>query len=282
MTAKAFLMAPVAALLVTACPPVPSESTKRPLTAVAVESASATALLWRGDAETGDLSQWASNTMRAGHPWMIQAVGNGPVPVFEGQYAYRFETRTGDAGPSDPARKQRAELGMGNPGAPGYPLIDEGDEQYYGYAVRFPTGFPLGDWQVVSQWKKTAPAGWPELEMDVTPHGMFIGNNYGTTDGGGSLIGNYPIGPLRTDRWIRFVVHIKFHSDPSVGFVEVWRGEGSGPMSLVLPKRFTHTHYGRGSQSHARIGLYRSANRATGVVYIDGYKCGRTFGSVAP
>lgn len=274
MFTRAFVAIPVAALLLIVC-------TDSDLTANPVAHTS-TAPLWRGDAETGNLSQWASHTMLPGHPWMIRTVHSGQGPVFEGAYSYRFETRRGDAGPFDPARKQRAELGMGNPSAPGYPLINEGDEHFYGYAVRFPAGFPLGDWQVVSQWKKTAPGGWPELELNVTPNGMFIGNNYGTTDGGGSLIGNYSVGPLKTGRWIKFVVHIKFHSNPSIGFVEVWRGEGRGAMSLVLPKRFSHTHYGRGSRSHARIGLYRSANPVTGVVYIDGYKCGRTFESVAP
>src|SRR4051794_32290026 len=68
-------------------------------------------VVWSGDAETGNLSQWASAVMVA--PDRIRAV---TTPVSEGRYAYRFEVRQGDDPVPAFSSNDRAELSQANPG----------------------------------------------------------------------------------------------------------------------------------------------------------------------
>jgi hypothetical protein len=230
-------------------------------------------VLWAGDAETGDVTQWAS-TVRVS-PDRIRVV---KAPVREGRYSYRFEVRQGDNPVREYSGDDRAELGQANPGAG--PLIREGMEQWYGLSLMFDESFPNASWQTVAQWKQVGPNR-PPAEISADDDRIVFemgGAGRGLAGQGGDLFAT----PLVRGDWHDFVMHVKWSPDASVGYVELWYdGE------QVVPRTHTANMYrgpaGEVIPNHSRIGYYRDrAIAQTGVVYIDGYKVGTSYGVVAP
>jgi hypothetical protein len=86
---------------------------------------------------------------------------------------------------------------------------------------------------------------------------------------------DYTLAPLEKGRWYDFVLHIKWSSDPSVGFVEVWLNG-----SKVVPKTITPTLY-VGQGAYLKMGYYRAAYDQTTVIYHDGMRRGATYEEVA-
>lgn len=217
---------------------------------------------WKGDAETGDLSQWASHVefvpdrLRA-----VNASSPGGIAPFQGNYCYRFEVRNGEDTPGDNSTNQRAELGQGNPG--NGPRFVAGQEDWIGLAIYFPTAFPKANWQTIAQFKNDG--------ANPPPGGMSCNNDVISFDMGGSaknLPGNGGIlfrTPLVRNVWHTFKFHILW-SETSSGFVEMWY-DGT----KVLNKTQTANLF-PGIKNHARIGFYRAAAIAgTGVLYHDAY-----------
>src|SRR5256885_7924869 len=99
---------------------------------------------------------------------------------------------------------------------------------------------------------------------------------------------------LRRGHWHDFVMHAKWSSDPSVGYLEIWI-DGVN----VLPKHMASNKY-PGMQNYLCIGLYRNVHigdpnllypdgthvygndGAPGVAYVDGFIAGKTKESVWP
>jgi MYXO-CTERM domain-containing protein len=66
--------------------------------------------------------------------------------------------------------------------------------------------------------------------------------------------------------WQDFIFRVKWSSDPSVGFVELWHNG-----QLVLP-RYKHATMYPGDGIYLKLGLYRSDTvQPVGVVYHDGF-----------
>src|SRR4051794_40947241 len=59
-------------------------------------------------------------------------------PAAEGKRAYKLAIRDGDD-----SYGERCEIGMGNPGRPGFPLFDEGDERWISFQVYLPDDYPI-------------------------------------------------------------------------------------------------------------------------------------------
>ncbi len=230
-------------------------------------------IAWAGDAETGNLSQWASADRVA--PDRIRVVTS---PVRQGRYAYRFEVRHGDDPVPAFSPNDRAELGQGDPGHG--PAIRAGMQQWYGFSALFPKGFPDASWQVFAQWKQNGP--------NPPPGGMSANDNVISFDMGGAGKGLRGHGgilfrtPLRHGVWNDFVVHVKWSPDPRVGWVSFWYDGRQ-----VVPRTHTADMYrdssGRVIPNYARVGYYRSRSiMKSGVVYIDAYKVGYSYAAVAP
>jgi hypothetical protein len=211
-------------------------------------------VLWRGDFETGNTSQWTSQQAVA--PDRLRVVTS---PVDQGKHALRVEVRQGD----DPinASGDRAELVRSNP------LEVEGNERFYAWSTMWPANYPsVKTWQLFAQWHHTGLNGSPPMELIINGEQISLRVGAQTT---------VWQAPLVRGPWHRFVFHVKWSSNPQVGFVELWY-DGQ----LVLPKRMIATMY-PGQSNYLKLGLYRNdIITETGVIFHDGMVVGTTLADV--
>lgn len=218
-------------------------------------------VIWRGDAETGDLSQWCIQNQA--QPGRISVVTN---PVTQGQYAYRFELIDGDT-----ASGERVTLSQQCDER----LEREGQEKYFGWSVFLPLDYPVNDpWSLVTQFKGIH-TGSPPISLNYR-YGNWMLNYRPNTNSG--VLNKWKT-PATNGRWEHFVLHIKWSTDPNVGFIEFWfNGQ------LVVPKFYTPTmHLSNGVPvpNFGVIGLYRDSSIKDNVkLYHDGMVAGRTYQSV--
>jgi len=226
--------------------------------------------------------EWASTTERGGRPYMTQRISTAEGPVFDGGYGYRMETRERDFGAYDDAscECERAELANANPTRSGFEdrLLGEGDDVYYGFAIYLPRRHVFGRWQVYWQSKSVAPAGSPENALHVQDGQWQLAND----DEPSTSIRTSPIAPAGKGVWHRFVIHIKYSSDYSKGRQEVWHAKGRDGTLTRRVSVTTHT-LEKDKAGHVRLGYYHSPLKGrSSHVFVDAFRAGRTFTSVAP
>lgn len=209
--------------------------------------------VWRGDFETGDISQFTRAQMVSAD--RLQVVSS---PVRQGRYALKVTVRQGD----NPigASGNRNELVR---------LTHEpaGSEYFYRWSTMFAPDFPApATWQLFAQWHHDGDSGSPPVEF-VVNNGRLLLYCSGTTVWSA---------PLVRGAWQDFIFHAKWSSNPSVGFVELYHNG-----QLVLPRRYCATQF-PGMLNYLKTGLYRNSTIApTGVLYHDGWVMGRTLADVS-
>jgi hypothetical protein len=201
--------------------------------------------VWKGDFETGNLSQWSGDQSVASD--RLQVVSS---PAHEGQYALKVTVKQGD----DPinASGNRNELFH-------FGKETEGSEYYYKWSTMFAQDFPSVDaWQLFTQWHHEGTGGSPPLEFYTRGERIFL-RLEGRDD---RVVWK---APLVRGQWLDFVLHVKWSSNPRVGFVELYyNGE------RVLEKQYMPTLF-RGMRNYMKQGLYRDASvKQVGVIYHDG------------
>jgi polysaccharide lyase-like protein len=217
-------------------------------------AASASAnVLWRGDYETGDFSQWTGVDGLAARLTLVQS------PARQGSYALRAELHQGDVASSG----TRNELKLATPGF--YEV--EGNDKWYAWSTLFPADFPApATWQVFTQWHHSGCCGSPPVEFDV------VGETVQLAHDGGTILWK---APLVRDVWHDFVVHVFWSS--SSGYLELYYDGAK-----VLDRTPLQTLY-PGEYAYLKQGLYRDASIApVGVVYHDGMVMGTSLADVAP
>ncbi|HYV45088.1 MAG TPA: polysaccharide lyase [Myxococcaceae bacterium] len=224
------------------------------MAAVALAGSAAASVLWRGDFETGDRSQWSQVEMIS--PDRLQVVD---APMRPGRHALRAEVRKGD----DPinASGNRNELIR-------YDGASEGRELYYGWSTLWPADYPLTPtWQVFIQWHHPGNNGAPPVRFVLgcsagdcgrpLPDTLFFIVDDKTM---------WQMAPVTRGAWHDFVLHIKWSADPGVGFVELWYDR-----QLVVPKSLVRTLYSSADTNYLKMGLYRDeATDPTQVLFQDG------------
>ena len=235
---------------------------------VAMPSTAKSTIGWRGDFETGNFSQWTNG---------VQAKDASRIRIDssltrQGRYAGRFEVRSGDNNVAGSGSGERSEVLVTTSLTDGY----EGREAYWAWSTYFPQTFdsPSGGWNAFTQFHHSGSTGQVNVHFAVNDKTRI----------GLRVLGGDPSSPVRKDftlaslergRWYDFVLHVKWSSNPSVGFVETWvNGQ------LVVPKTFTPTLY-PGQGVYAKQGYYRSAYAGTTVLYHDGMRRGSTYDEVA-
>lgn len=214
-------------------------------------------VVWKGDFETGDLSQYTAAWRVA--PDRMQVVSD---PVREGNKALKVTVQQGD----NPvhASGNRNELFRGT-------YEPNGSEYYYKWSTLFPQGFPSSPkWQVFTQWHHDGCCGSPPVEFFVTSDklNMRVGGS------SGQILWQEP---LRRGEWNDFVLHAKWSPDPKVGFVELYYNG-----KLVVPKRNLATRYPN-MLGYLQFGYYRDASIAqTASLYHDGFVMATTLDDVMP
>ncbi|MCY1076288.1 heparin lyase I family protein [Archangium lansingense] len=210
-------------------------------------------VVWRGDFETGDRSQWSSTQMVSAD--RLQVV---PSPVRQGSYAIKVTVRQGD-NPISASGNRNELVKMTNE--------KEGDEYYYRWSTMFASDYPSAKtWQLFTQWHHSGNNGSPPVEFYVNGETIYLRVN------GSTVVWSTP---LVRGQWQDFIFHVKWSSNASVGFVELYRNG-----QLVLPKRNAATLYA-GQSNYLKVGLYRNSTIApVGVVYHDGWIQGRSLQDV--
>lgn len=212
-------------------------------------------IVWKGDFETGDRSQYSSTQMVSSD--RLQVVTN---PVSEGKYALKATVKQGDD-PIDSSGNRNELVYMSNEAV--------GSEYYYRWRVMFASDFPSVDtWQLFTQWHHSGCCGSPPVEFFVKGEEIRL-----TVNSSGTVWTT----KLTRGVWHEFILHAKWSPDANVGFVELWH---NGEKALA--KRKAATMYS-GDKNYLKLGLYRSDTVSqTGVVYHDGFVQATTLEDVLP
>jgi uncharacterized protein (TIGR03382 family) len=216
-----------------------------------LSSAASASVLWRGDYETANISQWS------GYEGILSRFSVVQSPLRQGSYALRVELHQGDVASSG----TRNEVENGS-----RPEV-EGNDRWFAWSTLFPADFPAPQtWQVFTQWHHSGCCGSPPLEFDVEGEIIQLAHQ------GDQVLWS---APLVRGVWHDFVIHVYFSS--SDGFIELWydgkQALGRTPVQTLNP----------GEYDYLKQGLYRDASIApVAVIYHDGMVEGTTMADVAP
>ncbi len=230
-------------------------------------------LLWNGNVETGDLSQFKDTPWNVAGGALPPTVVSDPAVVRQGKYAVAM-TIPGTTNGRGICCGSRSEI------EPNIGQIHSGDELYFGFSTLLGEGFPTeAAWQTITQWKNEGD-GSPPLELSVEAGRYRLSGGFGHPDGPEPFRAR--IGPAVTGQWVDWVFHIKFSPDPDIGYVEIWQGN-----KLVLP-RFqpaSGTMYPNPdgeATSYLKTGYYRNGDiSAPGTIYFDNWRVGTSRNVVA-
>lgn len=211
-------------------------------------------VVWRGDFETGDRTQWSGTQMVNSDRLAIVS-----SPMRQGRYALKATVRQGD-NPIN-ASGNRNEL---------FRFTNEksGDEYYYSWSTMFASDFPnVNTWQLFTQWHHDGCCGSPPVEFYVYGSELRLRVN-------GSDVWK---APMVRGQWNDFTFHVKWSPTSTVGFIELWH-QGK----QVITKRYMTTMFS-GTTNYLKMGLYRNSTVSpVGVVYHDGFTMGRSLADVSP
>jgi hypothetical protein len=218
-------------------------------------TAAASTVVWRGDFETGDHSQWTRTQMVSSDRLALVS-----SPLRQGRYALKTTVYQGDD-PINSSGNRNELVRMTREAA--------GSEYYYRFSTMFASDFPsVKTWQLFTQWHHEGGSGSPPVEFYV--YGEEIRLNIGGDPG--VIVWKTP---LVRGQWQDFIFHVKWSPNATVGFVELYHNG-----QLVLPKRYIATQFS-GMLNYLKVGLYRSDTvTQRGVVYHDGWVMGRTLADV--
>jgi hypothetical protein len=212
----------------------------------AANSPAGSPLLWSGDVSTGDLSQFVvepTNNVGGTTPAVVTN------PTHHGRYAIALTLN----GATDP--DQGICCGSRNELLPRFRDLQEGDDLWFGFSTYLGAGFPTsGGWQVITQFKQNQD-GAPPLSLTVEDGQYKIEGGYGHP--GGSRLFIRPVGAAVTGRWVDWVWHVRFSTDPSVGFVEVWLDGRPVLRRFAPPGGTLYSGSGPTAGSYVKTGLYR-------------------------
>lgn len=251
-------------------------------------------VVFDGDFDTGDLSQWQRiGSVQQQAPGRVQVVRS---PTDRSRFAARFEIRPGDnAGAFPGQRRNRTEVGCTTLGTTCVPGGQEqvGDERYFGWSTYFPSdGYPFYEpgpdvpdgekWQLIMQLNRSGTT--PPISVGVVDDQLALI----ATDLESRFTYLYR-GPLVRDRWHRFVLRVMHSPDPSVGYVELWLdGRQVTPRTAVATMRqevdgVAVESGGTPRPNTPKLGIYRYVGTPTRqVLFHDSFRIGTTRASVDP
>ena len=286
-------------------PPAPSPSPPPP-------PANQDDILWTGDAEKPwddslENRRWPDN-----NEWVSFSCENRSrfsqveAGAAQGRRAYRIEVHDGDD-----SYGERCELDNGNTSASRLHhqmLFHDGQEAWIAFQTFLPLDFSFAvdgapvsfknDGGLITQIKQLGSCGTPALGIVSSRTVFALRNSSAAHCESGSMRSLWQV-PMVLGRWVKWVQHIRFSTDPRVGFIATWYdpdGLGLRPIPPTLDfghrvvgnRIYTHTQKAPTGHpepacpaddvcSHARIGIYRDPDvSGTSVIYHDGWTVART------
>jgi hypothetical protein len=222
-------------------------------------------VLWQATPEAGGLGGWTylHSAVSVG----ITSAASG-APVRNGTHSFYSEVRDGVT----IFGTERSEWANG-PGESTNYRYAPGDETYTAVSVYPASDFPtFSHWSLVTQWKGPYEGTPPQQISLISDQWAIVGS--GQVSPRPRLV----FGTIQRGAWNDFIVHHRWSSDPTVGFVEVWFNG-----VLALPKTFLKT-CDTTTPLFLDVGMYRDSGPTTGTarMWIDAIKIGLTKAAVAP
>jgi hypothetical protein len=234
-------------------------------------------LLFAADAELPVRDEWRG--LSCVSPDRVRRVSS---PRAQGAYAYEIRVEDGDAPTTEDERCELSQSdGYRLPGTSvpaGRRQFREGDERWIAFQVRvgddWDADTPL--WNNFMQ-LKNGGAGGPPLKMAIADGRIELGG----IDDPARFARNWvelwsvPFTPELRNRWLRFVLHVRFSPDPEEGFVALYGdldGEGTVPLLRRTPAPTMKQDADEAIASHPRIGIYRDRDvSGPARIWFDGY-----------
>jgi hypothetical protein len=198
-------------------------------------------VIWRGDFETGDLSQWRGPATKS------DAVKVVTDTVRSGKHAVRIDgTNAARKGERDRIELQHQPAGAGT---------GEGTERYFGWSVYVPkpltpTMHQVGYFEVRNVWRQLMSFEARGEDLLYTTRVPYARRWEGK-------------GKFTAGRWHDFVLHVLWSRDRAKGFVELWYdGE------QVVPRTMTATLMDE-NPAFFQIGLMRETSEVPETIYLD-------------
>jgi len=221
------------------------------LVSLSVTTASAE-VIWRGDFETGDTSQWK------GAP--KDGVKVVTEPVREGKYALRIN----GTNKAKKGRLDRIEF-QHQPKPPG---SDEGTERYLGWSVYLPkkltdANHSLGYFETRNSWSQLMAFEVKGEDILFTTRVPYKQQWRGK-------------GKMTAGRWHDFALHVLWSRDAEKGFVELWfDGEKVVPLTKTATLKDENVAF-------FQIGLFRETSEVPETIIIDHVTEATTLEDVTP
>lgn len=238
-------------------------------------STSTSGLVWNGDLSTNSFSQY---------PWLWACPGGvtlTPSVPFMGKPGAKFTVSDtsnstfcpGQVFTHNPASSLLTPALFGN-----------GDDRYISFATMFPSGFPyITNWFQVGEIFGPPYGGSPTIGIDVK------GNQLGLWRDATHHFDNPWHTTIQPNKWMDVTLHVKFSTDPGIGFVEIWLNGipqhfTNGATRLYYITLLPGDNWNGYTKNDLDLDQYRGLSPSLGTVsiYHAGAKVGVTLASVAP
>ncbi len=270
----------------TRTPASPPPASTPPLASTPPPPAPASPVTWNGDLSTGDLSQYYVQGC-PGSSIAPRGVSLVDSPVHPGwQHSMQFTV-------SDQSVNANCPL-VGSPGRPNAEamtpkLFNPGDDDYIGFSTLFPAGFP----QICTPWVNGCfmqvaeiygqPFGGASPVNIMSIQGKLV---LGTSTGG---IVWHALAPYQSDTWQDLVLHVKFSTDPTVGYVEIYLNGQLQTFDNGSTRYYEATlqpgvNWDGVHANYMDLDQYRAAGPALGTITLfhTGVKIGSSYAAAAP
>ena len=231
-----------------------------------VEPADSSGVVWVGDVETGDLSQFRDTPWNTAGGALPPSVESDPGLVRDGRHSLRFEIPA-EVDPSiGICCGARSEL------EPAMGYIRPGDDLWFAFSTLLGEGFPVeSSWQIVTQWKQN-DAGSPPVELAVGGGRYALSGGYGHPTASQPF--SLPLGPAVPGVWVDWVFHLEFDTVPGRGSVDVWR-DGQAVLSTFRPSTGTVYPVAADNTVYVKTGYYRDFDiHEPGTLFVDSWRIG--------
>jgi hypothetical protein len=163
-------------------------------------------------------------------------------------------------------------------------LFGNGDDKYIGFGTMMPVGFPsITNWFQFAEVYGPPYGGSPTIGFDIK------GNKLGLWRDGTHRFDNPWSAPISYGNWEYIQAHIKFSTNPSVGFIEIWLNGvqqhfTNGSTRLYYATLLQGDNWNGSSKNDLDLDQYRQMSPLLGTqsIYHADTKVGTTLASVAP